>query len=112
MAPERNVAVTTDDVSDVSPTPAIWPGGWYPLGATFDGSGCNFSVFSETAERIELCLFNAAGQERRVDLPETRSFCWHGYVPGVQPGDRYGFRVHGSWAPQRGHWHNPQKLLL
>jgi glycogen operon protein len=90
----------------------VWPGSWYPLGATYDGDGCNFSVFSEIAQRVELCLFDDDGRERRVDLPESRTFCWHGYVPGVQPGQRYGFRVHGPWEPGRGHRCNPNKLLL
>jgi isoamylase len=90
----------------------IWPGTWYPLGATYDGHGCNFSVFSEVAHRVELCLFDEAGVERRVALPETRVFCWHGYVPDVRPGQRYGYRVHGPWDPGRGHRCNPNKLLL
>ena len=88
-----------------------WPGAWYPLGAMFDGAGCNFSVFSEVAERIELCLFDESGVEHRLDLPETRTFCWHGYVPGVRPGQRYGYRVHGPWDPARGLRCNPAKLL-
>jgi glycogen operon protein len=82
------------------------------LGATFDGRGCNFSIFSEVAARVELCLFEDDGSERRMDLPEIRTFCWHGYVPGVKPGQRYGFRVHGPWDPARGHRCNPHKLLL
>jgi glycogen operon protein len=90
----------------------IWPGTWYPLGATYDGNGCNFSVFSEVARRVELCLFDDAGRERRITLPETRVFCFHGYVPGVKPGQRYGFRVHGPWDPARGLRCNPNKLLL
>ena len=93
-------------------TTTIWPGTWYPLGATFDGHGCNFSVFSEAAVRIELCLFSEDGVETRVDLPETRTLCWHGYVPGIKPGQRYGFRVHGPWEPSRGHRCNPHKLLM
>src|SRR6186997_1309846 len=67
----------------------IWPGQPYPLGATYDGSGTNFSVFSEVAERIELCLFDESGTETRVDLPEVTGFCWHGYVPTTSPGQRY-----------------------
>ena len=90
----------------------IWPGQPEPLGATYDGFGVNFSVFSEVAERIELCLFDEAGAETRVDLPELTSFCFHGYVPQLQPGQRYGFRVHGPWAPHEGHRCNPAKLLL
>jgi isoamylase len=90
----------------------IWPGQPYPLGATFDGVGTNFSVFSEVAQRVELCLFSDAGEETRVDLPETTALCWHGYVPNIRPGQRYGYRVHGPWAPDQGHWCNPAKLLL
>jgi glycogen operon protein len=91
---------------------AVWPGHWYPLGATYDGEGCNFSLFSEVAERVELCLFDDEGREVRVELPEVRNFCWHGYVPGIRPGQRYGFRVHGPWNPAQGQRCNPQKLLL
>jgi isoamylase len=90
----------------------IWPGRPSPLGATFDGVGVNFSVFSEAAERVELCRFDENGVETRVDLPERTALCWHGYVPDAKPGLRYGFRVHGPWAPERGVWCNPSKLLL
>ncbi len=90
----------------------IWPGHDYPLGATFDGSGTNFALFSEVAERVELCLLADDGTETRVDLPETDGFVWHGYLPDVQPGQRYGFRVHGPHDPAHGHRCNPAKLLL
>jgi len=90
----------------------IWPGRPYPLGAIPDATGTNFSVYSSVASRVELCLFDAAGQEERLDLPEITAFCWHGYVPGVQPGQRYGFRVHGPWAPKSGQRCNPAKLLV
>lgn len=90
----------------------IWPGRPYPLGATFDGTGTNFAVFSEVAERIELCLISDDGAEERVDLPEVDAFVWHGYLPSVQPGQRYGFRVHGPYDPANGHRCNPAKLLL
>jgi isoamylase len=90
----------------------IWPGKPYPLGATFDGSGTNFSLFSELGERVELCLFDDQGGETRVDLPENTALCWHGYLPSVRPGQLYGYRVHGSWAPDNGHWCNPSKVLL
>jgi glycogen operon protein len=89
-----------------------WPGHAYPLGATFDGSGTNFALFSEVAERVELCLLHPDGTEERVDLPETDGFIWHGYLPDVQPGQRYGYRVHGPYDPARGHRCNPAKLLL
>ena len=97
---------------DVQATVTAWPGSWYPLGATLDAHGCNFSVFSDVATRVELCLFDADGSERRVDLPETRTFCWHGYVPGIRAGQRYGYRVHGPWDPGRGHRCNPHKVLI
>ena len=90
----------------------IYPGSAYPLGATFDGAGTNFAVFSEVAERVELCLFDDDGDETRLDLPEMTAFCWHGYLPQVGPGQRYGFRVHGPWAPEAGHRCLPEKLLL
>jgi len=90
----------------------IWPGQPYPLGATFDGVGTNFSVFSELAERVELCLFDEEGRQTPVDLPETTALCWHGYLPDVKPGQRYGYRVHGPWNPDQGLWCNPAKLLI
>jgi len=90
----------------------VWPGQPYPLGATFDGTGTNFAVFSEVAERIELCLFDEDGTEWKVDLPEVDGHTWHGYLPNVGPGQRYGFRVQGPWAPEHGHRCNPAKLLL
>ena len=90
----------------------VWPGRAYPLGATYDGTGTNFSLFSEVAESVELCLFDDSGQETRVNLPETTAFCRHGYLPGVEPGRRYGFRIHGPWAPEKGLRCNPAKLLL
>lgn len=90
----------------------VLPGQPYPLGAIYDGSGTNFSVFSEIAERIELCLFDEKGSETRYDLPEVTGYCWHGYLPFVEPGQRYGFRVHGPWNPANGQLCNPDKLLL
>jgi isoamylase len=90
----------------------IWPGNNYPLGASYDGTGTNFSIFSEVADRIELCLFDEKGSETRLDLPEVTSFCWHGYLPNIGPGQRYGYRVHGPWAPEEGHRCSPSKLLL
>jgi isoamylase len=90
----------------------IWPGQHYPLGATYDGEGVNFSLFSEVAEYVELCLFDDDGHETCQRLPETTAFCWHGYVPGLQPGQRYGFRVSGAWEPQQGVRCNRSKLLL
>ncbi len=90
----------------------VWPGEPYPLGGTWDGVGTSFSVFSEVAERVELCLFDDDGAETRVDLPEMDGFVWHGYLPGIMPGQRYGFRVHGPYEPEHGHRCNPAKLLL
>ncbi|HSH23371.1 MAG TPA: glycogen debranching protein GlgX, partial [Acidimicrobiales bacterium] len=90
----------------------IWPGEPYPLGSTYDGMGTNFSVFSEVAERVELCLFDDDGTETRFDLPEVSAFCWHGYLPNMGPGQRYGYRVHGPRDLARGHRCNPAKLLL
>src|SRR5574340_1666847 len=89
----------------------VWPGTPYPLGATYDGAGTNFSLFAEVARRVELCLFDEAGRETRIDLPEVTGYCWHGYFPAIVPGQRYGFRVHGPWEPQNGHRCNAAKLL-
>ena len=89
-----------------------WPGGPYPLGATYDGAGTNFAVFSEIADSVELCLFDDDGAETRVVLPEYDAFVWHGYLPEVGPGQRYGFRVHGPYDPAQGLRCNPNKLLL
>jgi len=113
-----------------------WPGTPYPLGATWDGGGTNFAVFSEVAEAVELCLFDDARDgsastgpttphsaspdpttpsqraESRIALTEVDGFVWHGYLPDVTPGQRYGYRVHGPYAPAEGHRCNPAKLLL
>ncbi|RDH74388.1 glycogen debranching enzyme GlgX [Mycolicibacterium moriokaense] len=90
----------------------MWPGKAYPLGATFDGSGTNFALFSEAAERVELCLFDADGAETRVTLPEVDGFVWHGFIPNIQPGQHYGYRVHGPSDPATGSRCNPNKLVL
>jgi isoamylase len=96
-----------------SATATVLPGQPYPLGATWDGDGTNFSVFSEVAERVELCLFDGQGrQSASHELNEVTANCWHGYLPGVAPGQRYGYRVHGPWDPARGLRCNPAKLLL
>jgi glycogen operon protein len=92
---------------------AVWPGEPYPLGATYDGSGTNFALFSEVAQRVDLCLFDERGREtERLPLPEVTAFVWHGYLPNVTPGQRYGFRVHGPWDPSHGLRSNRSKLLL
>ncbi|MER5733043.1 glycogen debranching protein GlgX [Streptomyces sp. NPDC002138] len=90
----------------------VWPGQAYPLGATYDGAGTNFAVYSEAARRIELCLLHDDGSETAVELRETDAFVRHAYLPGVMPGQRYGFRVHGPYEPERGQRCNPAKLLL
>ncbi len=89
----------------------IWPGKAYPLGATYDGSGTNFAVFSEAAEKVELCLFDN-GTETRVTLPEVDGFVWHGFIPNIEPGQRYGYRVYGPYDPAAGQRCNPNKLLI
>jgi isoamylase len=93
-------------------TTCVRPGEPLPLGAHWDGKGTNFSLFSEVAERVEVCLFDAEGAETRIRLPERTAFCWHGYLRDVAPGQRYGFRVHGPWNPAEGHRCNPAKLLI
>ena len=90
----------------------IWTGQSYPLGATFDGSGTNFAIFSEAAERVELCLLDDDDTERRIEITEVDAFVWHIYLPAVQPGQRYGFRVHGPYDPAAGVRCDPSKLLL
>jgi isoamylase len=93
-----------------------WPGKPYPLGATFDGSGTNFALFSEVAEKVELCLIGVGSRgkvtEERVELTEVDGYVWHCYLPQVQPGQRYGYRVTGPWDPSKGLRCNPNKLLL
>src|SRR6185436_12413915 len=90
----------------------VWPGAPYPLGATYDGAGTNFALFSEIAESVELCLFDADGTETRIDIEERGALVWHAYLPRVTPGQRYGYRVHGPYEPQNGHRCDPSKLLL
>src|SRR6202042_1620154 len=89
-----------------------WPGAAYPLGATWDGSGTNFALFSEVADRVELCLFDETGAETRITLTEVDGFVWHCYLPAVGPGQRYAYRVRGPYDPKQGHRCNPAKLLL
>ncbi|HEX2213104.1 MAG TPA: hypothetical protein VHH12_06560, partial [Mycobacterium sp.] len=90
----------------------VWPGKPYPLGATYDGTGTNFAVFSEAADKVELCLFDSDGTETRVTLPEVDAFVWHGFIPNIEPGQHYGYRVHGIYDPTTGQRCNPNKLLL
>jgi isoamylase len=94
------------------PAPRPWPGTSYPLGASYDGVGTNFALYSGAAERVELCLLERDGMETRVTLEEVDGLVWHGYLPGVRPGQRYGYRVHGPYDPKAGHRCNPAKLLL
>ncbi|EWC59732.1 Glycogen debranching enzyme [Actinokineospora spheciospongiae] len=89
-----------------------WPGTPYPLGATYDGAGTNFALFSEVATRVDLCLFDHDGTEHRVRLPEVDGFVWHAYLPGVLPGQKYGYRVTGPHNPEQGLRCNPNKLLI
>jgi isoamylase len=91
----------------------VWPGRPFPMGATWDGDGTNFSFFSEHAEAVELCLFGADGHdEERIELTQRRALNWHCYLPGIGPGQRYGVRVHGPYAPEQGQRFNPHKLLI
>src|SRR3712207_5210950 len=93
----------------------VWPGQPYPLGATWDGSGVNFALFSENATGVELCLFaapTAARETARIRLRELTDHVWHAYLPEVRPGQLYGYRVEGPYEPQIGHRFNPAKLLL
>ncbi len=90
----------------------VWPGTPYPLGATYDGSGTNFALFSEIADSVELCLFDAEGSETRYKLPEMDGFVWHAFLPNVEAGQRYGYRVYGPNDPGNGARCNPSKLLL
>ncbi|MFP3578082.1 glycogen debranching protein GlgX [Arthrobacter sp. SIMBA_036] len=90
----------------------VWPGSAYPLGATFDGTGTNFALFSEKAEKVELCLFDDDGGEVRVEVTEVDGYVWHCYLPLAQPGQKYGYRVHGPYDPDAGQRFNPNKLLL
>ncbi|SRX94531.1 glycogen debranching protein GlgX [Nakamurella multipartita DSM] [Mycobacterium shimoidei] len=105
---------TADSIGERPAAPAWeqWPGKAYPLGATYDGSGTNFAVFSEVADKVELCLFDADGNESRVPLIEVDGFVWHGFLPAVEPGQHYGYRVYGPYEPAAGHRCNPNKLLI
>ena len=93
---------------------AVWPGRPYPRGATWDGEGVNFALFSEHADKVELCLFDPSGRRelQRITLPERTNHVWHCYLPEARPGMLYGYRVHGPYEPARGHRFNPHKLLL
>jgi glycogen operon protein len=90
----------------------VWPGEPFPLGPVWDGQGTNFSIFSENAEGVELCLFDYQGSEERIQVVDQTAHHWHCYLPGVGPGQRYAYRVHGRYAPTEGHRFNPNKLLI
>src|SRR5688572_1011100 len=93
----------------------IFPGSPCPLGATWDGEGVNFALFSANATAVELCLFNHENDKHesvKIRLRERTHQIWHGYVPGLKPGQLYGYRVYGPYNPERGHRFNPHKLLL
>src|SRR3982074_1070323 len=93
---------------------AVREGAPFPLGATWDGLGVNFAIFSACATKVELCLFDETGSREieRIELPEYTDEIWHGYVPNLRPGTVYGYRVHGPYAPEEGHRFNPNKLLI
>ncbi len=90
----------------------LWPGNPYPLGASWDGKGTNFAIFSENATGVDLCLFDNQGKETSIPLTEVSNFIWHGYIPGITPGQHYGFRVYGPFNPLEGDRFNPAKLLI
>ena len=96
------------------PITAVWPGTPFPRGANWDGEGVNFALYSENAERVELCLFDAKGKKeiQRIELREQTDLIWHCYLPEARPGLLYGYRVHGPYDPAHGHRFNPHKLLL
>ena len=92
-----------------------WPGQPYPLGATYTGEGTNFALYSDRADGVDLCLFDPADAGREVmrfGMREQTDHVWHIFIPGVEPGTRYGFRVYGEWAPERGLLFNPLKVLV
>lgn len=90
----------------------IRPGSMYPLGASYDGAGVNFALYSQVAQKVELCLFDERDAETRIEMTEQNSYVWHNYIPGLQPGQRYGYRVYGPYDPMHGLRCNPNKLLL
>ena len=90
----------------------VWPGEAYPLGSTYDGAGTNFAIFSDVAEKVELCLIDEEGTEVRINVEEIDAHVWHCYLPGIQPGQRYGYRIHGPYDPANGKRCDPNKLLV
>ncbi|OBG72089.1 glycogen debranching protein GlgX [Mycobacterium sp. E3305] len=113
MVPTDNHASAAGVAGNQQPKLAtVWPGNPYPLGASYDGAGTNFSLFSEIAEKVELCLIDDAGGQSRIPLDEVDGYVWHAYLPNISPGQRYGFRVYGPFDPAAGHRCDPSKLLL
>ncbi|MFA9441194.1 glycogen debranching protein GlgX [Uliginosibacterium sp. sgz301328] len=104
----------TANVQHMPVASAVWRGRPFPLGATWDGQGVNFALFSQHAERVELCLFDTHGRReiQRIEMRERTDFIWHCYLPEIRPGQHYGYRVHGPYAPHEGHRFNPHKLLI
>lgn len=98
----------------MKPITAVWPGQSAPRGATWDGEGVNFALFSEHAERVELCIFDASGRRelQRIEFTERTDQVWHAYLPEARPGLLYGYRVYGPYRPEDGFRFNPHKLLL
>ena len=111
-SPKKNLPDSPD--SPDSPASPVWPGTPYPRGTTWDGEGVNFAIFSEYAEKVELCLFDPSGRNeiQRIELREQTDLIWHCYLPGVRPGQLYGYRIHGPYDPENGHRFNPNKLLI
>lgn len=111
---DSDKSVAADETPSVMRQTRVHEGSSFPLGATWDGLGVNFALFSAHATRVELCLFDETGEQElaRVELPEYTDEVWHGYLPDVRPGQLYGYRVHGPYAPEEGHRFNPNKLLL
>ena len=102
----------TETRANASYSRQVWPGSASPLGSTFDGAGTNFAIFSEAADKVELCLIDQDGTEERVELTEVTAHVWHAYLPNVTPGQRYGFRIHGPYEPEKGLRCDPSKLLV
>ncbi len=114
VAPAEGVLRPGARRTTVAPITAVWPGRPYPRGATWDGEGVNFAIFSEHAQMVELCVFDTTGRRelQRIELRERTDDVWHGYLPEARPGMLYGYRVHGPYRPEAGHRFNPNKLLL
>src|SRR3954463_10698748 len=110
----RELSATQIVAPNVRRTSRVREGLPYPLGATWDGLGVNFAIFSANATKVELCLFDLEGRNEleRVELPEYTDEVWHGYLPDARPGTTYGYRVYGPYEPKNGHRFNPSKLLL